>query len=131
MPDGRIVFISERRGGFGRCHGRPVPTYTLHSMKPDGSDIVCLSYHETNEWNPSVSHDGMILYTRWDYVDRGAEITHHPWITTPDGCDPRVIHGNYPRDTRRRPYMEARSRTRAGIWPRRAPTTASRRDRWC
>jgi hypothetical protein len=63
LPNGRIVFISERRGGFGRCHGRPVPTYTLHSMKPDGSDIVCLSYHETNEWNPSVTHDGMIMYT--------------------------------------------------------------------
>lgn len=53
LPNGRVAFISERRGGFGRCHPRPVPTYTLHSMNPDGSDIVTLSYHETNEWNPS------------------------------------------------------------------------------
>ena len=42
MPNGRICFISERRGGFGRCHGRPVPVYTLHSCNADGTDIVCL-----------------------------------------------------------------------------------------
>src|SRR5574344_2158415 len=35
LPNGRIVFISERRGGFGRCHGRPVPTYTLFTMFDD------------------------------------------------------------------------------------------------
>ncbi|UCD51366.1 MAG: PD40 domain-containing protein, partial [Phycisphaerales bacterium] len=29
LPNGRIAFISERRGGYGRCHPRPVPAYTL------------------------------------------------------------------------------------------------------
>ena len=106
LPSGRVAFISERRGGFGRCHGRPVPTYTLHSMNPDGSDIVTLSFHETNEWNPSVNHDGMIVYTRWDYIDRGDCIAHHPWITYADGRDPRSLHGNYPIARRARPDAE-------------------------
>jgi hypothetical protein len=106
LPSGRIVFISERRGGYGRCHGRPVPTYTLHSMNADGTDIVALSYHETNEWQPSVNHNGMIIYSRWDYVDRGDCIAHHPWITTPDGRDARVIHGNYPTARNARPDAE-------------------------
>ena len=106
LPSGRIAFMSERRGGFGRCHGRPVPVYTLHSMRADGSDIVCLSYHESNEWHPSVTNDGMIVYTRWDYVDRGFNQAHHPWITTPDGCDPRALQGNYGKNTRARPLME-------------------------
>ena len=106
LPNGRIAFMSERRGGFGRCHGRPVPVYTLHSMKSDGSDIVCLSYHESNEWHPSVTNDGMIVYTRWDYVDRGFNQAHHPWITTPDGCDPRALQGNYGKNPHSRPLME-------------------------
>jgi hypothetical protein len=114
LPNGRIAFISERRGGYGRCHGRPVPTYTLHSMDADGGNVVCLSYHETNEWNPSVAHDGMIVYTRWDYVDRGPEITHHPWVTSPDGRDPRALHGNYPQNSKRRPYMESHVRAIPG-----------------
>jgi hypothetical protein len=106
LPNGRVVFISERRGGFGRCHGRPVPSYTLHSMNADGSDIVCLSPHETNEWQPSVGNDGMIVYTRWDYVDRGFSQAHHPWTTTPDGRDPRPIHGNYALNPGGRPHLE-------------------------
>jgi cytochrome c553 len=94
MPSGRIVFNSERRGGYLRC-GRVCPTYTLFDMAADGSDIRCLSYHETNEWHPSVAHDGMIMFTRWDYVDRHGVVAHHPWVITPDGCDPRAIHGNF------------------------------------
>lgn len=96
LPDGDIVFISERRGGFGRCHQRPVPTYTLHRMAPDGSNIRLISYHETNEWNPAVNNQGMIIYTRWDYVDRGATHMHSAWITNPAGEDPRALVLNYP-----------------------------------
>ena len=114
LPSGRIVFISERRGGFGRCHPRPVPTYTLYSMMPDGSDIVPVSYHETNEWHPSVNHAGMIIYTRWDYVDRGDCIAHHPWITTPDGRDARALQGNYPTSRHARPDQEMNLRAIPG-----------------
>ncbi|GHT25524.1 hypothetical protein FACS18942_00670 [Planctomycetales bacterium] len=95
LPNGRIAFISERRGGFGRCHARPCPSYTLFSMEADGSGITMLSPHETNEWSPVVDNNGMIVYTRWDYVDRGFNQAHHPWITFPDGRDPRAIQGNY------------------------------------
>jgi hypothetical protein len=104
LPNGRIIFISERRGGYLRC-GRQCPTYTLYDMKPDGSDILCVSPHETNEWNPSVSHDGMVMYTRWDYVDRHGQVTHLPWVTTPDGRDPRAVHGNFAA-REKRPDME-------------------------
>lgn len=104
MPSGRISFISERRGGYLRC-GRVCPTYTLYDMADDGSDIRCLSWHETNEWHPSVNNAGMIVWTRWDYVDRHGQVAHMPWLTTPDGRDPRPVHGNYS-VRRTRPDME-------------------------
>ncbi|MCY2951429.1 MAG: hypothetical protein NTU53_05555 [Planctomycetota bacterium] len=104
LPNGRIAFITERRGGYLRC-GRTCPTYTLYDMAADGSDITGLSPHETNEWHPSVSNDGRILYTRWDYIDRFGCTAHHPWITTLDGRDSRAVHGNFaPRNAR--PDME-------------------------
>lgn len=97
LPSGRIVFTSTRRCGVGRCVLTPQSlTYTLYSMEPDGSDIIPLSYHETNEWQPSVSHDGKLVYTRWDYVDRHWGTAHHFWECYPDGRDPRNRHGNYP-----------------------------------
>jgi len=106
LPNGRIAFVSERRGGFLRCGARPNPTYTMHGMMSDGSDLICLSAHETHEWHPSVTNDGMLVYTRWDYVDRDSDIAHHPWICYPDGADPRSYHGNYPAYREHRPWME-------------------------
>ena len=110
LPGGRIAFVSERRGGYLRCGGSAPPydspTYTLHSMEADGSDIICLSYHDTQEWHPSVDHSGMIVYTRWDYVDRDTNAAHHIWTCYPDGRDPRSYHGNYPVRRESRPWME-------------------------
>jgi hypothetical protein len=102
LPDGRIAFISTRMGKRGkgwiysRCFKDGSPAqFFLNSMKADGSDIVTLSFHETDEWQPSVNNDGMIVYTRWDYVDRNANAAQHIWTCFPDGRDPRAPHGNY------------------------------------
>jgi len=104
LPNGRIAFITERRGGYLRC-GRACPLYNLFDMAADGSGINALSFHESNEWNPSVTHDGRIIYTRWDYVDRHGCTAHGPWITTLNGSDSRSVHGNFaPRPVR--PDME-------------------------
>ncbi len=109
LPNGRVAFITERRGGYLRC-GRVCPTYTLFDMMPDGSDIRCLSPHETNEWHPSVTHDGRIIYTRWDYVDRHGCTAHQPWITTADGRDSRAVHGNFaPRELRADMELDVRA----------------------
>jgi hypothetical protein len=100
LPSGRLAFISERRGGFIRCFTEGsrlrVPTYVLHSMKADGSDLYPLSYYETSEWQPSVDNSGMLVYTRWDYTDREDCLGSQFWTCFPDGRDPRAPHGNYP-----------------------------------
>ena len=106
LPSGRIAFISSRSGGQCRCGFRPDPTYTLHAAQADGSDVIQLSFHDTNEWQPSVDHNGMLVYTRWDYVDRDSDVAHHLWHCYPDGRDPRSAHGNYPDRRELRPWME-------------------------
>jgi hypothetical protein len=97
LPNRRIAFMSERRNTTARCAAsRHQPTSALHSIKADGSDLIRLSWHDTEEWDPSVNNDGMIVYTRWDYLDRDFHAAHHFWICYPDGRDPRAPHGNYP-----------------------------------
>ena len=97
LPDGGIAFMSTRRGGFGRCHNpwEPLPSYTLHRMGTSGQVVRTLSYHETNEWHPSVLLDGRIVYCRWDYVDRSAANYHGLWVSNPDGSNPSILFGNY------------------------------------
>jgi len=98
LPDGRIAFVSERRGGYIRCFAAylKVRNYTLFSMRDDGSDIRPVSYFETSEWNPSVNNEGQLVYTRWDYVDRENCLGTRFWISNADGSNPRAPHGNYP-----------------------------------
>lgn len=100
LPSGRLVFASERRGGFIRCFGEGadlrVTTSVLHSMKPDGSDIYPISFFETSEWQPSVDSNGMLVYTRWDYTDRENCLGSTYWTSAPDGRNPRSPQGNYP-----------------------------------
>ena len=94
LPDGKIIFVSTRRGGFHRCGRGPCPVYTLAVANADGSDPHPISYHETHEWDPAVLHDGRIIYTRWDYVDRNAVHYEHLWTARPDGSGVRIYYGN-------------------------------------
>ncbi|MBR2585697.1 MAG: hypothetical protein IKE64_09750 [Thermoguttaceae bacterium] len=96
LPDGDLVFMSTRRGGFARCTAdyEPVEDATLHRRAQDGT-IKTLSWHETNEWNPSVLQDGRVVYTRWDYVDREAARYMNLWVTNPDGTGAQALFGNY------------------------------------
>ena len=103
LPDGGLAFMSTRRLpielglAYTRCNWprEPIPTYTLHRLERDDKTIRTLSFHETNEWGPSVLHDGRIAYTRWDYVDRSAANFHGIWASNPDGTSPAVLFGNY------------------------------------
>jgi len=94
LPDGRILFLSTRRGGYHRCGRGPCPVYTLALAEADGSNPRPISFHETNEWDPSVMADGRIAYTRWDYVDRNAVYYQQLWTCRPDGSDVRILFGN-------------------------------------
>lgn len=94
LPDGRILFVSTRRGGWHRCGNPGCETYTLTVANPDGSDPHPLSFHETQEWDPAVLSDGRIIYTRWDYIDRHPVFYEHLWTVRPDGTGPEVFFGN-------------------------------------
>ncbi|MGD0896403.1 MAG: hypothetical protein ABR915_01125 [Thermoguttaceae bacterium] len=94
-PDGqRIIFISDRMLNSERCGGNSV-TGNLFIMNANGENLYPISWHETSELNPSIDNNGMLVYTRWDYVDRHQTAYHNMWICYPDGRDPRAYHGNY------------------------------------
>jgi|GEM_PF-114446 len=97
LPDGRIAFVSTRNQGGVRCHhgDRYCPTYTLYRCDLDGENIVPLAHGEANEWDPSVLHDGRILWTRWDYINRHDTIYQSLWTIRPDGTGTSHLYGNY------------------------------------
>jgi hypothetical protein len=119
LPDGRIVFLSTRRGWalqpgrdsamrtltekalpdcYVRCGGnpkRPVPVYTLHRLDPGKQELVAISAFENFEWTPAIADDGSIMYSRWDYVDRFNNAWMSLWKINPDGTNLRLVFGNH------------------------------------
>jgi hypothetical protein len=94
LPDGNIVFVSTRRGGYSRCGPDFSPCHTLTLADSSGSNQRLISFHEIHEFDPAVMNDGRIIYTRWDYVDREASLYQQLWVTRPDGTNPAIYYGN-------------------------------------
>jgi hypothetical protein len=94
LPDGKILFLSTRRGGFHRCGRGPCPVYTMAIADADGSEPRVISFHETHEWDPAVLDDGRVIYTRWDYVDRHAVHYQQLWTVRQDGTGVAAFYGN-------------------------------------
>jgi hypothetical protein len=92
LPDGGLAFISTRCRARFLCW-RP-QAFVLFRMNPDGSDMRPLSYANLSEWAPSVMSDGRLIWTRSEYVDKGADFSHTLWAIRPDGTKPELVFGN-------------------------------------
>ncbi len=95
VPDGGIVFISTRCQ-FGILCDAPdnFTTTVLYRMDGDGKNLVKLSNSSVSETGPSMLPDGRVLYTRWEYVDKGAVSVKGLWAMRPDGTASVEVYGN-------------------------------------
>lgn len=92
LPDGGIAFNTTRCVVRFLCW-RP-QAYVLYRMERDGTDIKRLSWANLSEWKPSVMSDGRILWTRSEYLDKGADFGHTLWTIRPDGTYASLLYGN-------------------------------------
>jgi hypothetical protein len=92
LPDGKLAFISTRCKCRFLCW-RP-QAFVLFRMDLDGGDIAPLSNANLSEWSPGVMRDGRIIWTRTEYVDKGADFGHNLWAARPDGTHPVLLYGN-------------------------------------
>ena len=92
LPDGGLAFITTRCKKKFLCWTPQAAT--LYRMELDGSKIEALSYANLTEFAPSVLDDGRILWTRSEYVDKGADYGHTLWTIRADGTLPELTYGN-------------------------------------
>ncbi|MDR2754778.1 MAG: hypothetical protein LBC20_03645 [Planctomycetaceae bacterium] len=104
LPDGALVFVSTRRQAYSRCFGPQFGerwhSYTLFRTGidtqgfPDTKTITQISFNDVSEWFPAMSPSGLLLFARWDYIDRDAVTHQNLWSMRPDGTNPAAIWGN-------------------------------------
>jgi len=92
LPDGGLALMSTRCRARYLCW-RP-QSYVLFRMDADGRNLRPLSFANISEWAPTVTADGRILWTRSEYLDKGADFGHTLWTIRPDGTHPELLFGN-------------------------------------
>lgn len=92
LPDGGLAFISTRCAARVFCFRWT--SSVLFRMNADGTGIRPLSYSNLSEWAPSLMRDGRVIWTRWEYVDKGADFSQTLWSINPDGTNPELVFGN-------------------------------------
>lgn len=92
LSDGGLGFISTRCVTRFLCW-QP-QAYVLYRMSREGADMQRLSYANLSEWDPAMTRDGRIMWTRSEYQDKGADFGHTLWSIRPDGTHPELVFGN-------------------------------------
>lgn len=83
LPDGDIAFASTRAAKYCGCNRHIM--CNLYKMSPEGANITQIGNSIEFEGTPSITRDGKILYTRWEYVDRNFSGAQGLWTCNPDG----------------------------------------------
>ncbi len=103
LPDGRIVFTSDRPGHLDEYERRK--SHVLHILdrskatlpsQPtcgDAGEIVQISFNQSHDRNPVVLKDGTILFSRWEHLGRVNKFTL--FSVEPDGTDLFVKYGSH------------------------------------
>lgn len=102
LPDGRIVFSSNRPGYLDEYERRK--STVLHLLdrtkaalagQPscDSGEVVQISFNQSHDRNPIVLRDGTILYSRWEHL--GTVNKFAVFFMEPDGTDTFVKYGSH------------------------------------
>jgi hypothetical protein len=104
LPDGRIVFVSDRQGGSRRMmQAQGVTPYVhvdeyereavtaVHVMNSDGTNCRQISFNQSHDRNPIVLRSGEIMFSRWDHVGERNQFTI--FKVNPDGTNLFVVYG--------------------------------------
>lgn len=102
LPDGRIVFSSDRPGHLDEYERRrSTVLHMLDRTQPvlatqpacDSGEVVQISFNQSHDRNPIILRDGTIAFSRWEHL--GGENKFPMFFMEPDGTDLFVKYGSH------------------------------------
>ncbi len=91
LPDGDVIFNSTRCVQIVDCWWTEVSN--LYRCASDGRFLRRLTFDQVHDNYPAVTDDGRILYTRWEYNDRGQVYPQPLLQMNPDGTNQTEFYG--------------------------------------
>jgi len=94
LPDGRIIFGSTRSFASVPCVNGSTRVANLFIMNADGKSVRQLCFDQEHNWCPTVTPDGRVLYTRWEYTDTPHTHSRLLFHMNPDGTQQTAYYGS-------------------------------------
>ena len=92
LPAGDLIFSSTRCVQAVDCWQTEVSN--LYTCDKDGRYLRRLGFDQVHTTYPNVLNDGRVVYTRWDYNDRGQVYPQPLFQMNPDGTGQTEYYGN-------------------------------------
>lgn len=92
LPSGDIMFSSSRCVQTVDCWWTEVSN--MYTCNKDGKYLRRLGFDQVHTTHPAVLNNGSVVYTRWDYNDRGQVFPQPLFLMNPDGTGQTEYYGN-------------------------------------
>ncbi len=92
LPDGNLLFNSTRCVQTVDCWWTEVSN--LYTCDANGKMLRRLTFDQVHDNFPQTLEDGRVVYTRWDYNDRGQLYPQPLFQMNPDGTGQSEFYGN-------------------------------------
>jgi len=92
LPDDNILFTSTRCVQVIDCFSTDVSNFYI--CDPDGKYLRRVSFDQVTVNYPQVLNDGRVVYTRWEYNDRGQIYPQPLFVMNADGTGQTEYYGN-------------------------------------
>jgi len=94
LPNEKIIYGSTGCFQGVPCVGGKNQVANLYIMNPDGTGIRRLCYDQDHNWCPTVTNDGRVMFTRWEYSDTPHYFTRVVMRMNPDGTGQMALYGS-------------------------------------
>ncbi len=93
LPSGEIAFVSTAPLQGVPCNAS-VNTAMTYKMDADGNNIRQLCFDQDHNYCLTTTHDGRIMYLRWEYTDIPHVWGRYLFTMNPDGTNQREFYGS-------------------------------------
>jgi len=94
LPNEKIIYGSTGCFQGVPCVGGGNQVANLYVCNPDGTGIRRLCFDQDHDWCPSVTNDGRVIFTRWEYSDTPHYFTRVVMRMNPDGTNQMALYGS-------------------------------------
>ena len=101
QPRAKAILLDENKPQFdpGTEDDRDEPTFVIHRMDEDGTQIEQITFNESHDLAPTVLPNGDIAFMRWDNYVGGGHDRVSIYTAKNDGSSLSMLYGYHSQDT--------------------------------